>query len=402
VTDPGLPAIAGGAPIREQALPYGQHKLEEAERRAVLAVLDSGVLTGGPAVAAFEDALAATCGVAHAVAVCNGTAALHLAMLAIGAGSGDEVITSPLTFVATPNSVLYTGAEPVFADIGDDRCLDPAAAVAGLTDRTRAVVAVDYAGLPADIDALRRALPPGVRVVVDAAHSLGADAGGRKAGSLGDVSTTSFHPVKQITTAEGGACLTNDAGMAGEMRKLRNHHMTSTASERTGSSWRYDVDGLGFNYRLNDIQAALGLSQLNRLDSLVRRRQELAEAYDARLADVPGLTLPPRPAGRTSAWHLYAIEVEEATFGWGRDDLVDALRAENIQATLHYPPAHLLATYRDRGHSPGETPRAEAVSSRLITLPLFPAMVEKDLEDVAAALERLAANPKPHAAPAGN
>jgi perosamine synthetase len=387
----GPPAIAGGAPVRTTPLPYGRHELNDDDRAAVIAALDSGMITGGSAVTRFEEALAERCGVAHAVAVCNGTAALHLALRALDCGDGDEVITSPLTFVASANAALYCGAVPVFADIGTDRSLSAEATAAKITGRTRMVVAVDYAGLPADVDALRSVLPSECRLVIDAAHSLGGTLRGRPVGSLGDVTTLSFHPVKQITTGEGGACVTDDGDLAERMRRLRNHGMTSEAVQRTGATWRYDITELGYNYRITDPQAALGWSQLRRLDTVLTRRSELAMRYDELLTDLAGVSTPPRFADRRSAWHLYAIAIDEATFGWPRDRVIDALRAENIQATLHYPAAHLLGMYRARGHRAGEAPSAERLCERLITLPLFPSMTEDDQDDVVRALARLSA-----------
>jgi dTDP-4-amino-4,6-dideoxygalactose transaminase len=386
----GPPAIAGGRPIRATPLPYGRHHLTPEDAGEVARVLSSGTLTGGAEVGRFEAALAEACGVGHAVAVGTGTAAVHLSLLALGVGPGDEVITTPLTFVATANSVLHAGARPIFADIGSDRCLDPESVSASISPATRAIIAVDYSGLPADVVGMSTAAR-GKPVVVDAAHSLGAGLGGRPAGSLSEVSTLSFHPVKHITTGEGGACLTDNPDLAAGIRRLRSHGMTSDARDRSGSTWRYDVLTLGHNYRLTDFQAALGRSQLARLPQVVERRSELAARYDSLLGDLPGIGLPPRPPGRTSAWHIYVIEVDEATFGWSRDTLIDALRAENIQATLHYPAVHTLSLYRELGYRTGVAPVAEALCSRLVTLPLFPTMGVQDQDDVVAALHRLAA-----------
>ncbi len=386
-----LPAVAGGEPIRQAPLPYGRHTLEPGDVNEVVAALNSGTLTGGSAVSAFEEALAEVCGVSQAVAVCNGTAALHLAVVALGLGPEDNMVTTPLTFVASANAALFVGATPRFADIGADRCLDPAEAAAAVGDRTRLVLPVDFGGLPADIDALRSALPPSMPVLADAAHSLGGSLNGRPVGSLADVTVTSFHPVKQLTTGEGGACLTDNAALAEEIRSRRSHGMTSTASDREGRKWRYDVRTLGYNYRLTDFQAALGSAQLPRLAAIVSRREELAQRYDTQLASIPGVGLPPRPHGRQSAWHLYPVTVDPTTFGLSRDELVDALRMENIEATLHYPAAHLLSLYRGLGHQPGELPRAEQLSDRLVTLPLFPSMTDRDQDDVVTALERIAA-----------
>jgi perosamine synthetase len=385
----GRPAVAGGTPLRSRPLPYGRHQLEEADIAAVVASLRSGTLTGGDGVAAFERALAERCDTAHAVALSNGTAALDLAVAALGIGPGDEVITTPLTFVSTANAALRVGAVPVFADVGEDRCLDPDAVAAAVTPRTRAVISVDYSGLPADVEALRAALPRELPVVSDAAHSLGGSLRVRPVGSLADISTLSFHPVKQITTGEGGACLTADAELAGRIRRLRNHGMTSAAEERTGRQWRYDVTTLGSNHRLTAFQAALGRSQLSRLDQVVAQRSEFADRYDALLGVIPGIGLPPRPPDRRSAWHLYVVEIDPAGFGCDRDTLIDALRAEGIEATLHYPAVHLLSFYRALGGRIGTAPRAEALCERLVTLPLFPAMSESDQDDVVTALTRI-------------
>jgi len=387
VTSP--PAIAGGTPIRRKPLPYGRHHLDDADIDAVVAALRSGTLTGGAAIADFERALAARCNANHAVAVANGSVALDLAVLALGIGPRDEVITTPLTFVATANAALRAGAVPVFADIGDDRCLDPGSVARAVTSRTKAVITVDYSGLPSDIGALRAALPRPLPIIADSAHSLGATLGGRLVGSLADITTLSFHPVKQITTGEGGACLTADAAVADRIRKLRNHGMTSTADERSGALWKYDVTMLGDNHRITALQAALGASQLRRLDDVVAERSEIADRYDALLGDIPGIGLPPRPGGRRSAWHLYAIEVDPDEFGCERDSVIDALRAEGIEATLHYPAVHLLSLYRDRGGVPGTAPRAERLCDRLVTLPLYPAMTSSDQDDVVLALRRI-------------
>jgi perosamine synthetase len=387
VTSP--PAIAGGTPIRIQPLPYGRHSLDDSDVSAVVAALRSGTLTGGAVIADFEHALTARTKAEHAVVVANGSVALDLAVLALGVGPGDEVITTPLTFVATANAVLRAGATPVFADIGDDRCLDPESAARAVTPRTKAVITVDYSGLPSDIAALRAALPRPLPVIADSAHSLGAAHNGRPVGSLADVTTLSFHPVKQITTGEGGACLTSDGDVADRIRRLRNHGMTSTADERTGALWKYDVTMLGDNHRMTTLQAALGASQLRRLDDVVAMRSEVADRYDAVLHDIPGVSLPPRPHGRRSAWHLYPIEIDPDAYGCERDQLIDALRAEGIEATLHYPAVHLLTLYRARGGVPGTAPRAERLCERLVTLPLYPAMTASDQDDVVLALQRI-------------
>ena len=235
------------------------------------------------------------------------------------------------------------------------------------------------------------ALPRPLPVISDSAHSIGGSLNGRPVGSLADITTLSFHPVKQITTGEGGACLTSDDAIADSIRRRRNHGMTSTADERSGTLWKYDVTVLGDNHRITTMQAALGESQLRRLDEIVAERSEFADRYDALLAGIPGVGLPPRPAGRRSAWHLYVVEIDPEAFGCERDVVIDALRAEGIEATLHYPAVHLLSLYRDRGGVPGTAPRAERMSERLVTLPLYPTMTESDQDDVVLALHRIQA-----------
>jgi perosamine synthetase len=383
------PAIAGGTPVRTRPLAYGRHHIEESDIAAVVAALRSGALTGGAGIADFERALEERCRVKNAVLVANGSVALDAAVAALGIGRGDEVVTTPLTFVATANAVLRAGATPVFADVGADRCLDPASAAQAITARTKAVITVDYSGLPADVPALKAALPRPLPVVADSAHALGASLRGRPVGSLADVTTLSFHPVKHITTGEGGACLTDDDDLAARMRSVRNHGMTSTAEERSGSRWKYDVTMLGDNYRITTMQAALGISQLTRLEDTVAARSEIADRYDALLGEMPGVGLPPRMPDRRSSWHLYAIEIDEEAFGCPRDQVIDALRAEGIEATLHYPAVHLLSLYRSLGGIPGTAPRAERLCGRLVTLPLYPEMSISDQDDVVIALARI-------------
>jgi perosamine synthetase len=384
-----VPAIAGGTPWRVSPLPYGHHQLDEADVAAVVESLRSGTLTGGAEVTRFEAGLASFCGVEHAVAVGSGTAALELALAALDIGRGDEVVTTPLTFVATASAIIRNGAMPVFADVGGDRCLDPASVRSVVTPSTKAIIAVDYAGLPADVDAIRHALPRPVPIVADASHSLGGSLRGRPVGSLADVTALSFHPVKLITTGEGGACVTADGRLADAIWRRRNHGMTSTAQERAGRSWRYEVTTVGSNNRISDFQAALGSSQLRRVGLALDTRRALARRYDDLLSSIPGVALPPRPTGRESAWHLYAIEVDEESFGCSRDSLIDALRAEGIEATLHYPAVHLLAAYRVHGFEPGTAPRAEDLCERLVTLPLFPAMSREDQDDVVRCVLRI-------------
>ncbi len=283
-------------------IPYGRQWVDEDDIAAVAEVLRSDFLTTGPAVPAFESALTEITGARHAVAVSSGTAALHAMYFAAGIGPGDEVITSPLTFAATSNAALYLGATVRFADVDPSTGnIDPAAAAALVTDRTRAIVAVDFAGHPADYAALRSAIGPReIALLADAAHSLGATDGGRTVGTLADASALSFHPVKPITTAEGGAILTNDGQLAGRAARFRTHGITRDPAQMQAAdpdAWCYEQHDLGFNYRLTDVQAALGRSQLRHLGPFVARRRAIAARYDAAFAEVEGIQTPDRPHG---------------------------------------------------------------------------------------------------------
>lgn len=376
--------IAADAPF----LPYGRQEIADADVKAVVAALVGGWLTTGPRVPEFERAFATFCGVDEGVAVNSGTAALHCAMRALGLDTGDEVIVPAITFAATANAAVYEGAVPVFADVEADTLLIDTGSVADMiTPRTRAIVAVDYAGQPADYDALRDlASAHGLALIADACHAPGATYHGRRTGTLADISCFSFHPVKHMTTCEGGMAVTNDAGVAAHMRRFRNHGIDSDhrAREKVGTH-AYDMAELGFNYRLPDVQCALGLAQLARLEQWVAKRQQIAAWYGDALASLPGVApLALRP-DRTHAYHLYVVMLDEAV---DRDMVFARLRQQGIGANVHYAPVHLHSFYRGRGYGPGLAPVAEAVSRRILTLPMFPAMTESDVARVADALAR--------------
>jgi perosamine synthetase len=370
-------------------IPYGRQSLDAGDRQAVAEALASGWLTTGPRVQAFEQALAAHCGVAHAVAVSSGTAALHLALAAAGIGPGDEVVVPATTFVATANAVLYCGATPVFADVDPQTLLlDPESAATAVNSRTRAIVAVDYAGQPCDYDALAELTSAhDLRLFADACHSLGASFRGRSVGTLAEASLLSFHPVKPITTGEGGAMVTDDGALAERCRRLRNHGLDLDAAQRSAAVRHdYDMVELGWNYRLTDIQCALGLSQLRRLPAFVRRRQALADRYDRALADLPGLRPLSRRGDRTHARHLYVVRVRGDRDAWFR-----ALRARGIGVNVHYRPVYLHSYYRRRfGHRPGLCPNAERAYGEILSLPLFPDLTEAQMQRVVDALRAVA------------
>jgi perosamine synthetase len=380
-------AINGGAPVRSRLLPYGHQRIDDCDVQAVIDALRSEWLTTGPKVREFEQAFARSVGAGEAVAVSSGTAALHAAMHALGVGPGDEVIVPALTFIASANCVVYQGATPVFADIDPETLLiNPADAAAKMTARTKAIIAVDYAGQPCDYDALKTLAMSrrGIAVVADACHSLGASYKSGSVGTLADLNVFSLHPVKAMTTAEGGVVTTESFETAHRMRCFRNHGVTSDHFEREQQgSWLYEMSELGYNYRLNDLQCALGLSQLQRLSDWVARRRSIAARYDEAFCHLVGVgPLRVRPEIE-HAYHLYVIRLERAFLSADRAQLFAALRAEGIGVNVHYLPVHLHPFYRERfGLGPGYCPNAEAAYEQILSLPLFPSMSDGDVEDV--------------------
>jgi perosamine synthetase len=379
-------AIHGGSPVRQSRLPYGRQWLDEDDIATVVEVLRSDWLTTGPKVAEFEQAFAEFVGAKEAVAVSNGTAALHAAMYALEIGPGDEVIVPPMTFAASANCVLYQGATPVFADVEPDTLLlAPRQVEAKITPRTKAIIAVDYAGQPCDYDALRAiANQHALALVDDACHAIGGSYKGRPVGSLADLNTFSLHPVKQITTGEGGVITTDDPELARRMRLFRNHGITSDHRQREQQgSWFYEMVELGYNYRLTDFQCALGMSQLRKLPSWVARRQQIAGQYDAAFAELPEVEPLAVREELSHAYHLYIIRLNSKQLRATRTEIFAALRAEGIGVNVHYIPVHLHPFYRERfGTGLGDCPVAEAAYEQLITLPIFPRMSDEDVEDV--------------------
>ncbi len=385
-------ALHGGAPVRTTALPYARQTVGEEDVQAVTAALRSDWLTTGPLVEAFERAVAAIADVAHAVAVSSGTAALHAAVSAAGVGPGDEVVVSPLTFAATANAVVYQGGTPIFADIRSDTLnVDPETVAASVTSGTRALLTVDFAGQPSELDQLKViARSRGLTLIEDAAHALGASYKGRPIGGIADLTTLSFHPAKLITTGEGGVVTTSQDRLAAHLRRFRNHGLQTNFRERgaRGAAYSPMVD-LGYNYRLNDLQCALGLSQLGRLDSFLKRRSDIAERYTVALADIAAVRMPAVLSHGRHAWHIYPVLLDLDRLKTDRDTILAALRAEGIGATVHYVPVYWHPFYAARGYSRGLCPRAEAAYERLLTLPLFPAMTDHDVDDVVAALAKV-------------
>jgi UDP-4-amino-4,6-dideoxy-N-acetyl-beta-L-altrosamine transaminase len=372
-------------------LPYGRQEILDEDIAAVADALRADFITQGPAIDRFEEAFADYVGARHAVAFCNGTAALHGAAFAAGVGDGDELITSPMTFAADANCALYLGGRPVFADIDPSTWnIDAAAAMNRVSDRTRAVVAVSYAGLPVDLEPLRD-LPDGVTLIEDGCHALGGHRGGRPVGGAGgaDMTTFSFHPVKAMTTGEGGMVTTEDDDLARRLRLFRTHGITKENLHpgETDGAWYYEMQALGFNYRITDFQCALGASQLKRLDGWVARRNEIAESYRHALAGDERIELPPAAAnGDLHGHHLFVIRVVAGAAA--RREVFDALRAAGIGVQVHYIPVYSLPYYRDTlGYPQDECPSADRLYSGAISLPMFPAMETGDVDRVVRELD---------------
>jgi perosamine synthetase len=371
---------------RRAFIPYGRQAVDGEDIRAVQEVLESDWLTTGPKIAEFEGLVSRYVDARFAVAVNSGTAGLHSAMFALGIGPGDEVICPPMTFAATANCILYRGAMPVFVDVEPGTLLiDPPKVKASITPRTKAIIGVDYAGQPCAWDALREiAGRYRLALVADGCHALGAEFRGMKVGSLADLTVFSFHPVKHITTGEGGMIVTDDRELAERMRAFRNHGITSDHRERgQRETWLYEMNDLGFNYRITDFQCALGISQLRKLPGWLARRREIAARYDAAFADVAWLKpLAVRPEC-AHAYHLYVVEIDAGASPLSRSALFQVLRRAGIGANVHYIPVHLHPYYREHlGTGPGLCPAAEAAYERILSLPIYPGMTDAEQEFV--------------------
>ncbi|MFI9644240.1 DegT/DnrJ/EryC1/StrS family aminotransferase [Micromonospora sp. NPDC051925] len=368
-------------------LPYGRQSVTEDDVDAVVATLRSDWLTTGPQVDGFEADLAAWTGGAGCAAVSNGTAALHVAYAAAGVGPGDEVVVPPMTFVATASSAVALGATIVFADVEEETyTLDPAAAAAATTARTKVVAAVDYAGHPADYDALRTALAgTDALLLADAAHSIGATYRGRPVGSLADLTTFSFFPTKNLTTAEGGAVATVDPELLKRARRFRNIGLVRERDELRApdeGGWHQEVHSFGLNYRLPDVLCALGRSQLRRLGDFLAARARLVARYDEALADLDGVRTPSRRSWAAPAWHLYPIRVLDGR----RREVYDRMRAAGIGVQVNYLPVHWHPAFADLGYRRGSCPVAESFYGQQLSLPLYPGLTDADQDRVIDAL----------------
>lgn len=380
--------------MRRKAIPYGRQVIDDDDIRAVEEVMRSDWLTTGPCVDRFEAAFAESVGASRAVAVSSGTAALHCTMFAAGVGPGDEVIVPAMTFAATANCVVFRGARPVFADVEPGTLLiDNDDVKKKLTGKTRAVIAVDYCGQPCDYDGLQAVADErGLVLVADACHSLGAGYRGRKAGTLADLNAFSFHPVKHITTGEGGMVTTGDPVFADRMHSFRNHGFTTDHRQREErGTWYYEMVHLGYNYRITDMQCALGLSQLTKLPRWLARRREIAARYDGAFAGLRGVEPLDVKAGVVHAYHLYVVRLDPGEIGAGRREVFEAMRGRGIGVNVHYIPVHLHPFYRERfATGPGLCPVAEEAYERIISLPMHAGLSDGDVGEVIAALTAVA------------
>ncbi|MEM3765628.1 MAG: DegT/DnrJ/EryC1/StrS family aminotransferase [Candidatus Bathyarchaeia archaeon] len=366
-------------------IPFYVPWITREDKKAVSEALNSRWLTGGPKVARFEEAFAKYVGIRYAVAVSSCTAALHLAMRVLNIGPGDEVIVPSFTFAATANAPLFCRAKPVFADIDEKTFnISPNDILEKITTKTKAIIPVHYGGQPCDMkEILEIAEDHRLFIVEDCAHSLGAAYKGKKTGSFGVMGCFSFYPTKIITTLEGGMVTTNDEKLAAKLRILREHGMSKTALAREiSATWYYDVEDLGYNYRLNEVQAALGISQLKRISKGIRRRIRLAHYYTKKLNNMTrGIITPNQASDRTHIFHLYVIRVKENIAGINRDTLFSKLRENGIETSVHYTPLHLMSFYRKMLKTRlGTLPVTERVYKEVLSLPLYPTMTRKDVD----------------------
>lgn len=363
-------------------IPYGRQTIEEDDIQAVVDVMRSDYLTTGPKIAEFEKCVADYVGAKYAVAISNDTAALHAACHAAGIGPGDEVITTPITFAASSNCVLYCGGTPVFADIDPKTYnIDPEDIKRKITDKTKAIIAVHLAGQPCDMDAIHAiAKEHNLIVIEDAAHALGSEYKGKKIGSLSDMTTFSFHPVKPITTGEGGMIVTDNEELYQKLVLFRSHGITRNPAlmTREEGPWFYQQLDLGYNYRLTDIQCALGVSQMKKLGSFLERRRAIAARYDEAFADCENIVTPYQMPDTVSGWHLYIIQV----LNCDRREVFEKLRENGIGVNVHYIPVYEHPYYQEHGFSGVHCPVAEEVYSHIISLPMFPGLTDAQQEEV--------------------
>lgn len=389
-----LIAIKGGSPVRETPLGYGKQYIDDADIEAVVKVLKSDFLTCGPSIGSLERKLCEVTGAKYAVAVSNGTAALHIACMAAGVGPGDEVITTPITFAASANCALYCGAKPVFADINPETYnISPASIREKITPATKAVVAVDFTGQAVELDEIREICKENNLILIeDAAHSLGTLYNGKPVGSIADMTTFSFHPVKTVTGGEGGAVTTNDEETYRKLLRLRSHGVTRVQEEMKNTShggWYYEQTELGYNYRITDFQAALIESQLGKLPLFQKRRKEIVKTYNEAFKDIPEILIQKEIAESDTTRHLYILRLDLSALNCNRKEFFDAMQAENIKVQVHYIPVYYHSHYESLGYEKGLCPHAEKLYDEIMSLPLFYSMTDKDVADVIEATKKL-------------
>ncbi len=387
-------AINGGTPVRKEKLYYGKQWIDEDDVKAVAEALTDDLITCGPRVAALEKKLCEVTGAKYAVAVSNGTAALHCACIAAGIGAGDEVITSPITFAASANCAVYVGATPVFADIDPETYnIDPDSIEAHITDKTKAVVAVAYTGQSVEYDRIQKICDKhGLILITDAAHAIGTKYNGQPVGSIGDMTCFSFHPVKTVTSGEGGAITTNDPELYKKLRLASQHGIVRNPDDlvhESDGAWYYEMQELGFNYRLTDIQSALLISQLDKLKKFSDRRKEIVNKYNEAFKDVPEIIVQKEIRESDTTRHLYVIQLDLDKLKCTRREFFDALSAENVQPQVHYVPVYYFPFYEKRGYNKGLCPEAEKLYNGMMSIPLYPLMTDSDVDDVITAVKKV-------------
>lgn len=387
-------AIMGGAPVREKPISYGRQYIDDADIQAVVDTLRSDYLTVGPKTKELEKKLCEMTGAKYCVAVSNGTAALHIAALAAGIGPGDEVITTPITFAASANCALYVGAKPVFADINPETYnIDPSSIRSCITEKTKAVVAVDFTGQATELDEIRAICKEHNLVLIeDAAHSIGTKYNGQPVGSIADMTTFSFHPVKTVTAGEGGAVTTNDKALYDKLVLAHTHGITRDITQMKNPSddpWYNEQVGFGYNYRITEFQAALLMSQLDKLDAFSQRRKEIVKAYEEAFQDIPQIQIQKEIPASDTTRHLYILRLHLEQLTCTRREFFDALRAEGICSQVHYLPVYWHSYYEGLGYPKGLCPEAEKYYLESMSLPLFYSMSDEDVADVIHAVKKL-------------
>lgn len=390
-------AIDGGTPVRETKLFYGHQYIDEADIRAVTEVLKSDFLTCGPKIGELEEKLCRLTGAKYAVVCSNGTAALHIACQAAGIGEGDELITTPITFAASANCALYCGAKPVFADINEETYnIDPASVKEKMTERTKAVVAVDFTGQAVELDELLALCHErGAVLIEDGAHSIGTTYKGRAVGSVADMTTFSFHPVKTVTGGEGGAVLTNSEAYYKKLLLYRAHGITRDPAQLKRESdgpWYYEQIALGMNYRMTDMQAALIISQLDKIERFSRRRKEIVEMYNEAFSQMPELFVQREIPESDTTRHLYILRIRPEKLTIRRKEFFDCMAAENICCNVHYIPVYRHPYYEALGYPKGLCPKAEKLYEEILSLPLYYSLTDDDVQDVIHAVKKIVEN----------